>query len=182
MTTGTLRSPTNAATAPTTSATSEPTIDARPGLQSEPLEPWDIAVIPICERDGAPITVEFATDEEFQRYIETNGIPVDDEGIAAWSFADRCGVINHARAHGIVLRAIENSEPKNNNEHRESEGEVMNETVPVDEQKFNDHMASMRRVTAIFAGVDEDQLNDEQRAALDAYMEAWKNAERQKAG
>jgi hypothetical protein len=31
-------------------------------------------------------------------------LPIDDQGIADWSFDDRCGVINYALRQGVKLR------------------------------------------------------------------------------
>jgi len=105
--------------------TSDRTNEASDGLQStkaEPisLEPWDIAekLLPIA--NGQPISVELATDAQFQTWIASQGVPVDDAGIAEWSFDDRCGVIMYALSCGIVLQFAgeKNSEtiPENNSE------------------------------------------------------------------
>lgn len=73
------------------------------------LEPWEIAVMSVAEG----ITVEFATDEQFQAYVTFNKIPVRESDIAGWSFVDRCGVINFARLMRIDLKPVPN---KNNSE------------------------------------------------------------------
>jgi hypothetical protein len=101
--------------------TSKPTVEAKNGSQKpdfKELEPWDIAVMLVAEG----VTVEFATDSQFQAYVLFNGIPHDDDGIAEWSFMDRCGVINFACSVGIVLKPVAN---KNN-----SDGELFEVAKP----------------------------------------------------
>jgi hypothetical protein len=92
------------------SDTVKPTNEGKNGSQ-KPLEPWDIAVM-VCWEEGN-VTVEFATDDQFQAYVEYNKIPHKDDGIAGWCFEDRCGVISFARIMGIVLVPVPN---KNNSE------------------------------------------------------------------
>ena len=89
--------------------TSDRTNEVSDGLQStraEPisLEPWDIAekLLPIA--NGQTVSVEFATDAQFQAWIASQGVPVDDAGIPEWSFDDRCGVIMYALSCGIALQ------------------------------------------------------------------------------
>ncbi len=105
--------------------TSDRTNEVSAGLQSTraesiSLEPWDIAekLLPIA--NGQPISVELASDAQFQAWIASQGVPVDDAGIAEWSFDDRCGVIMYALSCGIVLQFADenNSEtiPENNSE------------------------------------------------------------------
>jgi len=105
--------------------TSDRTNEASGGLQSTraesiSLEPWDIAekLLPIA--NGQPVSVEFASDTQFQAWIASQGVPVDDAGIAEWSFDDRCGVIMYALSCGIALRFADekNTEtiPENNSE------------------------------------------------------------------
>ncbi|SRR6266567_339324 len=68
------------------------------------LKPWDIAekLLPIA--NGQAVSVEFASDAQFQSWVIQNGIPVDEEGIPEWSFDDRCGVILHALSFGVLLQ------------------------------------------------------------------------------
>lgn len=61
----------------------------------------------ICKRDEHPIDVEHATDDEFQAWVEWNGLPVQDNGIAEWSFDDRCMIINHVLAQGGILSFLD---------------------------------------------------------------------------
>jgi hypothetical protein len=89
--------------------TSNHTNEASDGLQStkaEPisLEPWDIAEKCLPIENGPPVSVEFATDAQFQAWVISQHIPVDEQGIAEWSFDDRCGVIMYALANGISLQ------------------------------------------------------------------------------
>lgn len=104
---------------------SDHTNEASDGLQStraEPisLEPWDIAekLLPIA--NGQTVSVEFASDAQFQAWIASQGVPVDDAGIPEWSFDDRCGVIMYALSCGIALQFADekNSEtiPENNSD------------------------------------------------------------------
>jgi hypothetical protein len=87
-----------------------------PVTKAEPmlLRPWEIAekLLPI-ENEQA-VSVEYASDDQFQAWILANGIPVDEDGIPEWSFDDRCGVIMHALSFGLLLTfADENNSPKN---------------------------------------------------------------------
>lgn len=76
-------------------------------VQIKELEPWEIAekLLPIAK--GKPVSVERATDAQFQTWIAEQGIPVDDSGFPEWSFDDRCGVINHALSYGVQLQFFE---------------------------------------------------------------------------
>jgi hypothetical protein len=85
------------------------TSEGSDGLQSTKaetisLEPWDIAEKCLPIENGQPVSVEFATDAQFQTWIVSQGVPVDEQGIAEWSFDDRCGVIMYAVEHGITLQ------------------------------------------------------------------------------
>lgn len=71
------------------------------------LEPWDIAEKLLPIENAQPVSVEFATDEQFQSWIIEQGVPVDENGIAEWSFDDRCGVIMYALDHGLTLQFYE---------------------------------------------------------------------------
>ena len=85
--------------------------DVNAGLPSIPafkrLRPWEIAVKLLPTASGEPVSVEFASDEQFQIFIAGAGIPIDEEGIVEWSFDDRCGVINHALKYGLVLPFVD---------------------------------------------------------------------------
>ena len=94
--------------------TSSHTSEASDGLQSTKvdstspqLEPWDIAEKLLPIENEQPVSVEFATDAQFQAWISEQGIPVDENGIADWSFDDRCGVIMYAIEQGIALQFVE---------------------------------------------------------------------------
>jgi len=92
--------------------TSDHTNEVSAGLQStkaEPisLEPWDIAEKLLPTANGQPVSVEFASDAQFQAWIVAQGVPVDDAGIPDWSFDDRCGVIMYALSCGIALQFAE---------------------------------------------------------------------------
>lgn len=83
------------------------------------LEPWDIAVLVIGRRGVTPVDVEHAYDSEFEAWIQSQGIPVDNESIGdAWSFGDRCDVINHALKQGMKLSFVD---PAGNKKSSESE-------------------------------------------------------------
>ncbi len=53
------------------------------------------------------MSVEFATDAEFQAFVSRYAIPIDDKGIAEWSFDDRVRTINFAIRKGIDLELFE---------------------------------------------------------------------------
>src|SRR5260221_593583 len=76
-------------------------ISQQPAMRQLP--PWEIAVKLLPIENGLPVSIEFATDAQFQDWIVGQGVPVDEGGIADWSFDDRCGVINHVLAHGAGL-------------------------------------------------------------------------------
>ena len=95
--------------------TSNHTSEASDGLQSMKvetisLEPWDIAEKCLPIENGQAVSVEFATDAQFQAWIAAQGVPVDENGIAEWSFDDRCGVIMYAVEHGLTLHFVEANE------------------------------------------------------------------------
>ena len=72
------------------------------------LEPWDIAPLLICQRDGKLVDVEHATDAEFDTWINGHRVPViNGQWGGGWSFSDRCGVINHVRKRGIELKFLD---------------------------------------------------------------------------
>jgi hypothetical protein len=77
------------------------------------LRPYEIATLLIAPGGGRTVRVMDATDDEFQMFVLDAGLPVEEDGIAEWSFDDRCGIINHALKHGIKLPFIEN---KNNSD------------------------------------------------------------------
>lgn len=68
------------------------------------------------------VDIEHASDAEFQAWIVSQGIPVDDNGIAEWAFEDRYGVINHALTNGLDLAFTEEKDiGKTSEEYSESE-------------------------------------------------------------
>src|SRR5436309_3474980 len=94
------------------SSTLELTSEGANGSLNE-LPPWEIAIMSIIRRGTELIDVEHATDSEFFQFVDRNGIPLKNR-LDAWSFDDRCGVINHARRHGVTLQIVE----VNNSEER----------------------------------------------------------------
>ena len=68
------------------------------------LEPWDIAEKLLPIENEQPVSIEFATDAQFQTWIASQRVPVDEQGIAEWSFDDRCGVIFYALSNGMTLQ------------------------------------------------------------------------------
>lgn len=71
------------------------------------MPPWEIAVKFFHTASGKAVDVEHASDAEFQEWISSQGIPVDEDGIPEWTFEDRCGVINHVLQAGKTLRFSE---------------------------------------------------------------------------
>ena len=104
---------------------SKPTSEVETGLSDTKrlqLEPWDIAELLICKRGEQLISIEFATDEEFDAWVKTNSIRVKENGITAWSFDDRCRLVNHVFAHGGVLEFVDGMTlPPTNENNSESE-------------------------------------------------------------
>lgn len=74
------------------------------------LRPWEIAVR-LFRSGERVVSVEQASDAEFQAFVDRHHIPVDDAGIAEWSFDDRVRAINFALRSGIELELFE---PENN--------------------------------------------------------------------
>ena len=75
------------------------------------VEAWDIADYPVCKRYGRWTPVEYATDEEFQSWLDWNNVDatfVDTcilggaRGVIDW-FSRRCMIINDALDQGMSL-------------------------------------------------------------------------------
>ena len=99
------------------------------------LDPWDIAHLLICKRDEQLISIEDATDGEFNAWVKTHDIAVKENGISGWSFDDRCRLVNYALAHGYTLTFVDGKhipEPANTDE------EVMNPMSPQKEEPGED--------------------------------------------
>ena len=88
---------------------SSPTNAGASGLPKA-LKPWVIAAKFLRTASGKTVDVEHASDSDFQEFVERHKIPVDDAGIAAWSFDDRCRAINFALRKGIVLELFDADE------------------------------------------------------------------------
>ena len=102
------------------------------------LDPWDIAHLLICTRDEEPISIELATDDEFDAWVKTHAIAVKENGISGWSFDDRCRLVNYALAHGYTLIFVDGTsipEPA----HTDEEG--VNSLPPQDEEPGDDMSA-----------------------------------------
>jgi hypothetical protein len=90
------------------------------------LRPFEIAVLLIPAMNGGMVRVINASDDEFQMFVLTAGLPIDDNGgIAEWSFDDRVGIINHALKHGVALPFVD---PNKNNS--DSEQKTIPEKQP----------------------------------------------------
>lgn len=107
---------------PVTNSTSKPTSEAKSGSGATnriELDPWEIADLLICKRGDQFVSVEFATDPEFDTWVKTNSIPVKENGVNSWTFDDRCRVINHVLGYGGSLEFADGSripEPPKNSE------------------------------------------------------------------
>lgn len=78
------------------------------------LPPWKIAELLISKRGEQLVKAVDATDEEFQAWVEFNGIPIDAGEVEGWNFDDRCMVINYVFAQGCALEFADGSIlPKN---------------------------------------------------------------------
>jgi hypothetical protein len=66
-------------------------------------------------KDGSPVRILDATDEQFEVFIREVGMPVKAgaEG-EKWSFDNRCRAINYALKHGLCLPFADVSGMKNN--------------------------------------------------------------------
>jgi hypothetical protein len=49
------------------------------------------------------VSIEDATDNEFDAWVNTHDVPVKENDISGWSFDDRCRLVNFALAHGYTL-------------------------------------------------------------------------------
>ena len=108
-----------------TKSTARPGNAGASGLQKNAgLKPWEIAVKLLPSGENAVVDVEHASDAEFQAWIDVSGLSemIDDDGIAAWSFDDRCRIINHVLRSGRVLQFVENN---SNNSENNSESELL---------------------------------------------------------
>ena len=77
----------------------------------------------ISKRDEQFVNAEDATDEEFQAWVEFNGIPIEAGEVEGWGFDDRCMVINHVFAQGCSLEFADGSIlPANETTSPEEEG------------------------------------------------------------
>lgn len=114
---------------PATNNTARLTSEDRSGSNAmKPLEldPWDIADLLICKRGEQLISIEFATDTEFDAWVRTNSVPVRENGVNFWTFDDRCRLINHVLAHGGSLEFADGTRipemPTNSDNSSNSEG------------------------------------------------------------
>jgi predicted GIY-YIG superfamily endonuclease len=86
-------------------------------LITKHVESWDIADYPICKRNDRTVTVEQATDEEFQTWLDRNNVDpsyVDTQVLVKYRtstdwFNRRCLIINHALDKGILLKLADGS-------------------------------------------------------------------------
>ena len=96
---------------PATNNTSKPTGEGKIGSANTSLklqlDPWDIADLLICQRDEQLISIGDATDAEFEAWVQTNTIPVKENGIVGWSFDDRCRLVNHVLEQGGRLAFVD---------------------------------------------------------------------------
>ena len=110
----------------TTNGTSKPgNVGASGSQKSAVLKPWEIARKLLPSGNGQTVDVAHASDSEFQTWTVANNLSdlVDDDGIAEWSFDDRCRAINFALRKG---RQLHFAEPENNsnNSPNNSESEL----------------------------------------------------------
>lgn len=96
---------------PATNSTPKPMNEGKTGLSdmnpNMQLDPWDIAELLICKRGEQSISIEFATDDEFDAWVKTNSIPIKENGIAGWTFDDRCRLITHVLTRGGILEFVD---------------------------------------------------------------------------
>jgi hypothetical protein len=87
-------------------------------------------LLPSARRGGQAVSIEQASDPEFQAWIEASGLAdlVDDDGIVEWSFDDRVRIINFALRQGRTLHFVEdleNEQNNSNNSENNSESELL---------------------------------------------------------
>jgi hypothetical protein len=115
------------------------------------LRPLEIAILPLPGLTDN-VTVETATDEQFDCFTQACGAPVNALGIQEWSFDDRCGVINHMLKYGL-LEANKNSsfwELKSVLARIEINSETEQKTIPVEEQNQFGNNSSDEQKTELF--------------------------------
>lgn len=85
------------------------------GSKLKTLRPYQIAA-KLLRFGEQTISVEMATDEQFQAWVVSSGLLdlIDENGIAEWSFDDRCRLINHAIRLGRDLQFVEPNNSANN--------------------------------------------------------------------
>lgn len=66
------------------------------------LNPREIAILTL---PGQSVNVMDATDAQFQAFVTAQQLNIADDESEAWSFDDRCRLINHGRKYGIDLFA-----------------------------------------------------------------------------
>lgn len=94
-----------------TSRPNQPKREKRIKKPSEPpdqyvIEPWESAGLFVAKRGSRLITVEYATDAEFQSWVEWNGLH-PNKSFPEWKFDHRFYVINHALSHGRQLQFVD---------------------------------------------------------------------------
>src|SRR5579859_3063365 len=102
-----------------TKNTAKPGSAGASGLQKNVgLKPWEIAVKLLLFASGQAVTVEQATDVEFQLWVLESKLEdlIDENGIAAWSFDDRIRLINFALQQGRNVPFVEQQKNSNNSE------------------------------------------------------------------
>src|SRR5215471_10017807 len=96
---------------PPTNNTSKPTsVEERGSAGTNSalqLDPWIVAHLLMCKRDEQPVSLEDATNDEFDAWVKAHGIFVKENGISGWSFDDRCRLVNYALAHGFTLSFVD---------------------------------------------------------------------------
>lgn len=108
----------------TTKDTAKPGNVVASGLQKNVgLKPWEIAVKLLPCASGQTVSVEHASDAQFQAWIVASKLDdlIEAGGIEAWSFDDRIRVINFALRSGRSLQFADENNSNNSEKNTEPE-------------------------------------------------------------
>lgn len=115
--------------------------DGLPMQEFKRLRPWEVAVKLLPIENEQTVDVEHATDQQFQKFVTSIGLPVDDAGIPEWSFDDRCRAINHALRYGLWVSFADegnNSDKESKELPKELDAELIDELFGGDEMPTED--------------------------------------------
>ena len=117
------------------------------------LRPYEIALLQL---PGQHVTVMDASDTEFQAFVTRSGLIIESDD-PAWSFDDKCRLINHARKYGLDLFATSN---ENSSQKEPKQFANNSQTIP-DGELFDGHEASTQAILATIGDATPSELRDD---------------------